>query len=82
MCTASWKNADNQMPRSTKLHVSMFQLTENVDKTINSTLKYMYTMFYRSIYVKITSCIILGLVTLIVLNKPSVFNDFVDSVNC
>ena len=54
MQTASWENVHKQMPRNTKLHISMFQMTENVAKMTSAwnALYYNNLHSYRSINLK------------------------------
>ena len=84
MRTASWENVDNKFVTQydiTHKHVSNHQkiwIKQFHTKIHNTITIYIH---YRSIYVKIITCIIRALVisNVIACKINSVFNDFVDS---
>ena len=85
MRIASWENVDKQMPRKIRNNTwACFKWPKNVDKTTSHwNTQYIITIYihYKSIYFKIITCIILGLVNsnVFACKTNSAFNDFVDS---
>ena len=87
MRTASWENVDkqNNAAQDTKTHEHVSNDLKMWIKRLHTEIYIIITIYihYKSIYFKIITCIILGLVNsnVFACKTNSAFNDFVDSCN-